>query len=316
MAISSASGSSAPQESRLRIAAERLGFHPKQRAVIVSASGKELTHTVGVIVGSVSNPFYSSVTRAVEDVAAARGCAVITASLDEDGSHEAPLVLELSRRNVDGIILAPAAANQNHLAPLLESGAAFVCVDRPPHGVDIDSVLCNNAEASEAAVSHLLDHGHRRIAYLGDLNTLWTAQERERGYRVAMEKAGVAASDLTVISGLRSEIDAWEAAIDLLSQPQKPTAIFASQNLVTLGVIRALQDRALNRQIALVGFDDFAASDLIRPAITVMAQDPYRMGELAALQLFDRIHGTGVTPKNALVTAELIVRGSGELPPV
>lgn len=293
----------------------RLGVSPNERSHAPLLGGP-LTHTVGLIIGNISNPFYSAVHRAVEDVAAAYGTVVIAASLDEDASNEARLVAAFMRRNMDGIIFTPALSSQRYLQEHVNEGARFACVDRRASNVSLDTVLCDNREAAEAAVAHLASFGHRRIAFIGNMSNVWTNRERETGFRDGCAKAGIATADIVTIDGVGNETVAREKALALLRSPHRPTAIFTSYNLVTIGVLRALQEQALNRQVALIGFDDFVASDLIRPAVTVMAQDPYRIGEEAALMLFDRILGHRTETETRVVRAELIERGSGELPPL
>ncbi|MDQ6755025.1 MAG: substrate-binding domain-containing protein, partial [Actinomycetota bacterium] len=115
--------------------------------------------------------------------------------------------------------------------------------------------------------------------------------------------------------GLRSEEAAWQAAHELLTSKEPPTAIFSSQNLVTLGVIRALRDLGASHHVALVGFDDFSLFDMLDPGITVIAQHPERLGALAAERILARIDGDKRTPKTYIVPSELIQRGSGEIRP-
>lgn len=291
-----------------------IGLAKRQRSG-ASVSSAERSHTVGLILGNIANPFYSSLHRAVEDVAASHGSVVIAASLDEDAGRESLLISQLIERGVDGIILTPTSPSQRDLRPAVDAGLAVVCVDRPASGIELDVVLCDNFVASRRAVEHLMSFGHRKIAYLGDTNALWTARERERGFLKAISEAGITKPEFQVVTGLTDVLESREGALRLLTSSPRPTAIFSSQNLVTMGAIRALQEKGLNTQIALVGFDDFEASDLTRPAVTVMAQDAYRIGEIAAARMFARILGDRSPTTTEIVEAELIVRGSGELPP-
>jgi LacI family transcriptional regulator len=292
---------------RVKSAAERLDFRPDINAGNLRRSDRK-TRTLGLVVGSVANPFSGAVNRGVEDVAAARGTAVFASSLDDDASREATIVSEMLRRRVDGLILPTVRKNQSYLVPEQRRGTVLVFVDRSPSGIDADVVVTNNAEASATAVRHLQSHGHRSIAYLGDRAELWTAQERRRGFQ------SVAASG-PVVENLHDSASAHEAAIALLRGSNPPTAFFSSQNLVTIGVIHALRELGLQREVALVGFDDVPLGDMLEPGVTVVAQDPYAIGSLAAERVFARLEGDQSESETFIVPSSLVIRGSGEIRP-
>lgn len=292
---------------RVRAAAERLEYRPDIYAGNLRRTDRK-TRTLGLVVGSVANPFSGAVTRGVEDAAAARGTAVFTSSLDDDASREQTIVSEMLHRRVDGLILTTVRKNQSHLVPEQRRGTVLVFVDRIPTGIDADVVVTNNAEAAATATKHLQSHGHRDIAYLGDRAELWTAQERRRGF-LSVADSG------PVIEDLHDEASAREAALELLRSDHPPTAFFSSQNLVTIGVIRALRDVGLQREIAVVGFDDIPLGDMLEPGITVVAQDPYAIGALAAERVFARLDGDRADSETFVVPSTLVVRGSGEIRP-
>jgi LacI family transcriptional regulator len=175
-------------------------------------------------------------------------------------------------------------------------------------------VIADNSVGARNAVEHLINHGHRRIGYLGDNFSITTAQARFAGYSAALAGASLAIDPLVVRHDLHTVEAAESAARDLLSD-NPPTAFFASQNLVTIGTIRALVRLGLEQRIALVGFDDFMLADLLRPGITTVAQDPQRIGQLAADLLFQRIDGDAPAPRTHVVETRLIQRGSGEIGP-
>lgn len=271
--------------------------------------------TIGLVVGNVANPFSGALHRGVEDVAHGRDTAVFASSLDDDASREARVVGEMLRRRVDGMILTTVRPDQSYLTREQERGTALVFVDRKPSGILADSVVANNAEAAEMATAHLLQRGHRNVGYIGDRPELWTASERHRGFVQACRTAGLATSDLPIIEDLHDEESSYLATRQMLAAPEPPTAIFSSQNLVTIGAIRALRDLGLRRSVALIGFDDIPLGDVLDPGITVVAQDPYRMGSIAANRIFSRLDRTADELLTAVVPATLIPRGSGEIPP-
>jgi LacI family transcriptional regulator len=190
-----------------------------------------------------------------------------------------------------------------------------VFVDRPAGHLDADSVASNNVGGAVEAVEHLLAHGHRRIAFLGDLLSISTAEERLQGYTQALEEAGIGIDTALIRTGLRDPEAAADAVSELLVLPDPPTALFTSQNLLTIGGIQALRSAGLERRIALIGFDDVALSDVLDPAISVVAQDTQAIGRSAAELLFRRLDGDATPSVHLVVPVNLIARGSGEIRP-
>ena len=212
--------------------------------------------------------------------------------------------------------MVPSGSDQSYLVSEQRAGMPIVFVDRPPTHLDADVVLSANREGASTGVAHLIGHGHRRIAFLGDLTSIRTAQERFAGYAAALTGAALPIDDRLVVHDLHSSELAMAATIGLLDRPAPPTAIFAGQNLITIGVLRALRARAAERRVALVGFDDVPLADLLVPGVTVVAQDPARIGRLAATTLFMRIGGDRSPTERQVVETMLTVRGSGEIAPV
>ena len=291
-----------------------LRYSPDQRAGSLRRGDKK-TGTIGLVVSSVANPFAAAVHKAVEDAAARRGTAVLAASLDDDPLRERRIVDALLGRRVDGLILTTVARSQAYLLTEQEFGTPLVFIDRAPIGIDGDTVLSNNSEGAEKATNHLLKQGHKRIAYLGDRLDIRSAQARHQGYLRAIGRAGIATSAVQIIDDLHSEEAACQASLRLFTSPDAPTAVFSSQNLVTIGVIRALRQLNLHRTIAVVGFDDFPLADLLEPAVTVVAQRPETIGAVAAECLFRRLVGAEAKNEIHMIDTDLIVRGSGEIPP-
>jgi LacI family transcriptional regulator len=295
-------------------AARTLDYEPDLHAGNLRRSDGR-SRTLGLLVGSVDNPFAGAVHRAVEDVALGRGVAVFASSLDDDPAREQAAVSAFLRRRVDGLILTTVSESQAYLAPELRRGTPVVFVDREPAGVTSDAVVSDNRDGAALATSHLLERGHRRLAYLGDRSTIRTAQERRRGFLEELGSAGVATREIPVVEDLHDEAAAQRAAVDLFTRPDPPTAIFSSQNLVTIGVIRALRELGRHRDTALVGFDDVPLADLLEPGVTVVAQNPQEIGRIAAERVFARLDGDDSAAVRTVVPTRLIARGSGEIEP-
>jgi LacI family transcriptional regulator, galactose operon repressor len=301
-------------EAKVRHAIEQLGYRRDANASMLRRLGSK-TQTIGLVLEDVANPFSSALHRAIEDTARARNVLVFAGSCDEDPLRERELIESFRDRRVDGIIVVPASHDHAYLYDERRAGTALVFVDRPAGHLDADSVASNNVGGAVEAVEHLLAHGHRRIGFLGDLLTISTAQQRLEGYTRALERAGIDYDAGLVRTGLRNPEAAAGAVEELLAHPDPPTALFSSQNLLTIGGIRALRSAGLERRIALIGFDDVALADLLDPAISVVAQDPQALGRSAAELLFRRLDGDSSPSVHHVVPVMLIVRGSGEIGP-
>jgi LacI family transcriptional regulator len=304
------------ESTRLRVlgASQQLNYQLDMAAGSLRRTGRQ-TLSIGLLLPSVSNPFSGEIHRALEDALAERGIAVFAASLDDDPQREKALVSAFLGRRVDGLVLTPIAKSQAYVIPEHSRDLPMVFIDREPVGIDADAVVTDNAVGAAVAASHLLARGHRKLAYLGDRTEIQTARERRRGFIEELGRAGLATAAVPVREGLHDEESARLAALELLASDDPPTAIFSSQNLVTFGVMRALKELGASKRVALVGFDDFTLADMMEPGITVIAQHPERIGRLAAERLLARIDGDRTAPTTYVVPSELILRGSGEIPP-
>jgi LacI family transcriptional regulator len=300
---------------RVRDAIEVLGYRRDLTASTLRRADR-LSASIGLVFEDVSNPFFSAVHRGIEDVAREHGTLTFAASSDEDPDRERELAEAFGGRGVDGLVIVPCGEDQSYLLRERRSGTALVFVDRPPRFIDADAVLTDNAGGARAGVEHLLSGGHRRIAFLGDRPAIHTAVERRAGYRAALAAAGVPADPALERVGLVDSTVAAAAALELLSAPDPPTAIFAGQNLITVGVLRALRQLGRQHQVGLVGFDDVMLGDMIEPGITVVMQDPYELGHRAAELLFAQLDGSGDGDTRRIeLPTRLVTRGSGEIPP-
>jgi len=299
---------------RVHNAADKLGYRPNLTASSLRR-GDRRTATIGMLVDDVANPFSAALLRAVEDEARQRRVQILIASLDQDPERERELAITLIDRGADGLVIVPAAADQSYLIAERNRGTCVVFLDREPRLLIADAVVSGNRSGAAAAVEHLISAGHQRIAYLGDSMAIATAAQRYEGYRQALERARLEADPQIVRFGLRTVEAATQAAASLLGQPEPPTAVFASQNLVTIGAIKALRQAGMQDTIALVGFDDFPLADTLTPGVTVIRQDVQRLGMLATQLLFSRLDGDASPARTHVVETTMVVRGSGEIRP-
>jgi LacI family transcriptional regulator len=305
-------GVRAETAARVDAAIARLGF---SRNDVASSLRRGRAGALGLVTEDVANPFYSAIARAVEDAAETRGHILITGSCEEDAARERQLVLRLLRRLVDALLIVPASTDHRYLVPELDAGVPIVFLDRPPRGVEADTVLLDNMGGARAGVEHLLRQGHERIAFVGDPPELYTAGERLAGYRDALAAAGVTLREELVRAGSHHAQHAERAVGQLLALPagRRPTALFTANNRNTIGALRALRGAA--PPLALVGFDDFELADMLATPVTVVRHVPEDMGRIAAELAYARLDGDRAGPERRTIPCELVARGSGEVPP-
>jgi LacI family fructose operon transcriptional repressor len=265
------------------------------------------TDTIGLVVADIRNPFFTEVSRAVEDVAYQHHFRVILCNADEDAEKEA-LYLDLMRdENVSGVILSPTLAT---LAGFRASDFPFpvVLVDRCDRDTAADAVVLDNVDAAYRLTSHLIDNGHRRnIFFYG--TTSATGRQRREGYAAAMAAHGLEAHAEPLPATVER---ARVAARERLRRRPLPDALIASSGLILLGLTEALQDAQVSfpDPVALAGFDDLPWARLIAPGITVVAQPIYDIGRAAIELLLQRIIKPSQVVRRVVLRGELIERGS------
>jgi LacI family transcriptional regulator len=296
---------------RVQEAIAALGFRRNDAARALRSG--QVSRTLGLVIEDIANPFYSGIMRGVEQVAREHGLLLIAGSSDETPERERELVLALCERRVDGLIVVPASSDHTYLLPEMRLGVHAVFLDRPPSGIEADTVLLDNEGGADDATTHLLAGGHRRVAILGDTPTLFTAAARLAGYRRALERRGIAYDERLVRMGLHAADDAAQAASELLRAPDPPTAFFSGNNRNTIGAVRAIA--AAERPVALVGFDDFELAELLPVPVSIVAASPLELGRRAAGLLIERMRGSAAAPRTVVLPTTLVTRGSGEVAP-
>jgi LacI family transcriptional regulator len=210
------------------------------------------------------------------------------------------------------LLVVPAGRDHRFLLPEIRLGTAVVFIDRPPERIAADTVLLDNVGGARQATEHLVAHGHRRIGILLESLDVLTAGPRLEGYRQALREAGITMDEGLVRYGCHDAEAARRGADELLGMDDPPTAIFATNNRMSVGAVRAIRDRM--DPIALVGFDEFELAESLTPPVTVVAYDLPAMGRRAAELLFDRIAGDARPPRRIIMPTWIVARGSGELP--
>ena len=265
---------------------QKLGYRPNQAARVLKG---HRTKTIGLVIPSIADPFFSSCAEAVQAVALANdSLLIVTASHNDPHAEIENLEILISHR-VDGLIVAPANSHGEPLRDLLKRiSIPIVAVDRPVSGALVDSVVTDNFEGARIAIHHLISHGYKRIVCLTGESTLFTIQERIRGYRAAMESAGLTSTLNTSVKDYRSAEYAIES---MLAGPNPPDALFTLKNSTTIYAFEVLQklNVPVPKSIALLGFDDFELAGTVRPSISVVQQPIEEIGRVAAELLFDQL---------------------------
>ncbi len=265
---------------RVEAALKQLGYVPNGLATIFRAGRAPV---IGIAVPDIVDPFFAAIVRAVNRLAAEHGMSTVVTSLGADPAQEPRIVQSLLRQSLSGLVIAPIGVDQRYLA-VWTRRTPVVFVDRLPVGLAADSFTEDDHAGAYTATAHLIEHGHRRIAFVGDTLDVPTTRNRLAGYQSALADAGLAEDDLIVLEIWDRE-SARLAVGELLERPEPPTALFSSNARCTMAAVAALGPAPL----AVVSFGDFPMADVLRPALTVIDQDPERLGTLAAQRVLDRL---------------------------
>ncbi|MFM2086124.1 MAG: hypothetical protein RLZZ237_993 [Pseudomonadota bacterium] len=291
-------------------AMQQIGYVPNMlaRALAGSSSG-----TIGVAISAFTNHYFSETVRAIEAACTRHGLMMLFSDTHDDPAQELKVVQNLHQRRVDGIVLAPSGDPDKLALNYLSSNKiASVLVDRMSP-LPFDQVGVENVEATAQLVSHLITvHGHRRIGFIAGAAGLSTTNERVEGYRLALARAGITFDTALVRSGDSNLARSGAATRELLQLDQRPTAIVAGNNLMTIGTMHALRDAhiAVPQEVALAGFDDFDWADYFSPRLTVMAQPLEELGSMAVDLLIERIANPGRAQHASRLAPTLRIRNS------
>jgi LacI family fructose operon transcriptional repressor len=291
---------------RVMATVERLGYRPN---LVARSLRSQQSSTVGLIVSDISNPFFTAISRAVEDTAYEQGFSVLLCNTDENPEKEA-IYLNLMRDTaVAGAIMSP---TRHTIASFADSNLPFpiVVVDRSISNSDVDAVLLDNVDAAFRLITHLVERGYTRIAAL--CSEMSTGLERQVGYEKALRTHGLTPqSEYMKYVPPKAEAG-YATTMKMLDLDEPPDALFAVNSLIAEGALRAIRERNLTipDDIALVAFDETTWCSLVQPAITLIAQPTYEIGKTAAELLMQRIADPGRPTRQVILKGQLLVRGS------
>jgi LacI family transcriptional regulator len=295
---------------KVEAAVSQLGYVPN--SLSQSLRWKQ-TGMLALVLTDVTNPFWTTVARGVEDAASEAGYHVILCNTDESPVKQEEYLTALLQKRVDGVLLVPALDTLDDIQRVQALKVPLVVLDRRLSQPLADSVRCDSESGAYQLTRLLLERGHRRIALLTGAEHVATATDRVEGYRRALRAAGFAESDEIIFHGGFSLESGLEMAQQALALDPRPTAIFAANNFIALGLLKTLRasDLRVPEDISVVGFDDLPASLLIDPFLTVAAQPAYEMGAQATKLLIKRLAGSGAeSPQEIVLPVEVVERKS------
>lgn len=295
----------APLAARIHDAIVTLGY--RRNLAAASIRPGRTSRMLGLIIGDLSNPYYSTIASAIESYARDRGYLLTIGSSDENGQRHDQLVDRLMEQRVDGLfIVAPtgAARDWSTIPPPLPP---LVFLDRPVDFAEADVVVADNAGGAHRATAALAERGSRKIAFVGDSLHISTMIERRAGYRLALSEYDLAENLELVVTDAHRSADA-AAAIRRLLDAGSIDGIFAANNRAAVGALMAFRDSST--RVPLIGFDDFEAATLSTPAVSVVSHDIALMGKTAAEMVFARLSGDDSARRTHVLPTTLILRGS------
>lgn len=270
------------------------------------------TDSIGLVAPDIANPFFAGIIKRVQNVANEMGYSLLVCDSDERLDSEIEHVNLMFRNRVDGLIAMPVGNESSHFAEWIQRGRPLVFVDRCFDELSTDSISVDNYSGARKGVEHLIAHGHRRIAFIQGLADTFTNRARLAGYRDALTEAGLPVPEDLIVGGDYREERGYMETKLLMSMGAPPTAIFATSDLITLGVFRAVYEEGLSipEDVSLVMFDDFEFAPYMRCPPTAIRQPKKLMGELAVKMLDDAIKGRTDQEKRVRLKTSLIERDS------
>lgn len=302
---------------RVLDAVAALGYQPNR---VARSLRVQRSLVLGIVISDIQNSFFTSVVRAVEDVAHQSGYAVFLCNSDEDPDKERLYIDLLLGEKVAGVVLTPTRDTAQAVRALLDAGIPVVSIDRRVSGLDIDSldidsVATDNACAAEALVGHLVAEGHRRIGAVLSQRGITTGRERFEGYCRALDAAGIALDMSLVLTGDPFEADGYRLTRELLERADPPGALFTGSKLLTTGALRAIYEGGLSvpDDVSVAAFDGLDWMPAM-PAMTTAVQPTYAIGETAARLLLERIDRPERPVRHVVLKSDLRFRPHPDAP--
>mgnify|MGYP006081617425 CR=1 FL=1 len=300
---------SEPTAKKVKEEADRVGFSPNQ---IASSLRLQKTNTMGLVIPDISNNYFATIARALENEARKAGYSIILCDSQGQTELERDAIRLLRGRNIDGLIVAPVGNDAEHLSAFKESGTPIVLVDRYFKEVSIPSVSSDNFQGAYDAVSYMIKHGHTKIGFIQGISEATVNSDRLNGYTKALEDNSIEVQTSYIRGDAFTVESGYQATKQLLEDHADVTAFFAMSNLITLGAMDAIKEKGLeiNRDISLISFDDELYFSHLSTPLTAVAQNRTEIGEKAMEILIKLIKDEQVETAETHLPTKLIVRES------
>ena len=294
---------------RVLAAMKELGYKPNALAQNLR---RQQTLSIGMIVPDSANPFFAEVARGIEDTSFEQNHSVILCNTDGNVDKQATHTDLLIKNQVAGILFVAAGISTELVEDLQARQVPLVVVDREVPDVAVDTVLTNHRRGGCQATQHLINLGHRRIACISGGSDLSPSAERLTGYQMKLQESGIPFEDTLVVKGDFQYASGYRAAQQLLRLAEPPTAVFACNDLMAVGVISAATEMGLRvpEDLSVVGFDDVRLASFTNPPLTTIAQPKYEIGVIATEMLLARAGNLAAAPRVERLETKLIIRGS------
>ncbi|WP_085648981.1 MULTISPECIES: LacI family DNA-binding transcriptional regulator [unclassified Pseudomonas] len=298
------------EEVRLKVEAAIKSLDYVPSAVARSLKAKT-TATIGLLVPNSLNPYFAELARGIEDYCERNGYCVILCNSDDNPDKQRSYLRVLLEKRIDGLIVASAGGDSGLAQGLAGVKTPMVIVDRGLEGVDADLVRIDHEYGAYLATRHLLELGHRDIATIGGPASTSVAQMRQAGFARALKEAGIEVSPSRMLESDFTSTGGYNAASVLLER-KPPSAIFAGNDMIGIGVLRAAAERNVRvpAELSVIGFDDIQMSRYVYPALTTVGQSILQLGEMAAEVLLRRIATPGLATDQRIVTPSIVLRES------
>jgi len=267
---------------------------------------------VGIVIADITNPYFAAVVRGAQDMARYYGAHIVLCNTNESQEEELYNLQSLAQQGVDGLLVFPGYYTSENLAIVAEHFRPIVVINHDLTHPNVSLIFTKNYEGARMAVDHLVDRGHRRIGMLAGRELASARGQRVRGFRDALTAQGLPVVEDHIIGGAPTQERGYENAMILLTQFPELTALFAYNDLMALGALKACRDlgRRVPDDCAVVGFDDTVFAALTMPALTTIRLDKYTIGQEAMGRLFDMVELPNTTFAPIELDVDLVVRES------
>ncbi|OGP90789.1 MAG: hypothetical protein A2156_11030 [Deltaproteobacteria bacterium RBG_16_48_10] len=300
---------SAELKQRVLKAIRDLGYHPN---AIARSLVKRKTHTIGILISDILNPFYTAIVRRIEDVTYKSGYSVMLCNTDEDPEKEILYIQMLLEKRIDGLIISTAFQDGTH--PLLSQlkAISLVTIVRRIKGVASDAIFGDNMGGAYQAIDHLIRLGHRKIGIVSGPTGLSSGAERLEGYKKALEDHRTPIEDQWVKIGDFKRESGYSLTKEMFQRDPLPTALFVVNNQMAIGALQALNELKIRipKDISLISFDDMEWYSFLDPPLTTVEHSPYLIGKTAGEMVLQRISNKRKSPKKVVLPSHLIIRAS------